>query len=75
MLAHPEQKATIARIKTCKHFRPIKHMTQSFWKIALEFIVAPSELLKILSGLQNFNKSCPIYKLRVECDKTHSPVL
>ena len=46
-------------------FRPIKHMTQSVLKVAVEPI-QPSELPKMLSGLRSINKSYPLVATKVE---------
>ncbi|EIN14356.1 u5 small nuclear ribonucleo protein component [Punctularia strigosozonata HHB-11173 SS5] len=51
-------------------FRPIKHMTQSVLKIAIE-PVAPSELPKMLSGLRSINKSYPLVVTKVEESGEH----
>jgi U5 small nuclear ribonucleoprotein component len=51
-------------------FRPIKHMTQSVLKIAIEPI-APSELPKMLSGLRSINKSYPLVSTKVEESGEH----
>ncbi|KAG5643547.1 hypothetical protein DXG03_000688 [Asterophora parasitica] len=51
-------------------FRPIKHMTQSVLKIAIEPI-APSELPKMLSGLRSVNKSYPLLSTKVEESGEH----
>ena len=51
-------------------FRPLKHMTQSVLKIAVEPI-APSELPKMLSGLRNINKSYPLVQTKVEESGEH----
>lgn len=51
-------------------FRPIKHMTQSVLKIAVEPI-APSELPKMLSGLRQINKSYPLVTTKVEESGEH----
>ncbi|ESK96242.1 u5 small nuclear ribonucleoprotein component [Moniliophthora roreri MCA 2997] len=51
-------------------FRPIKHMTQSVLKIAVEPI-APSELPKMLSGLRSINKSYPLVSTKVEESGEH----
>ena len=51
-------------------FRPIKHMTQSVLKIAIEPI-APSELPKMLSGLRSVNKSYPLVATKVEESGEH----
>lgn len=45
-------------------FRPIKHMTQSVLKVAVEPI-SPSELPKMLSGLRSVNKSYPLLHTKV----------
>ena len=45
-------------------FRPIKHMTQSVLKVAIEPI-APSELPKMLDGLRKINKSYPLAVTKV----------
>ncbi|KAF9056032.1 P-loop containing nucleoside triphosphate hydrolase protein [Panaeolus papilionaceus] len=51
-------------------FRPIKHMTQSILKIAIEPI-APSELPKMLAGLRSINKSYPLVSTKVEESGEH----
>ncbi|KAF9225317.1 Calreticulin-domain-containing protein [Gyrodon lividus] len=51
-------------------FRPIKHMTESVLKIAIEPI-APSELPKMLSGLRSINKSYPLVATKVEESGEH----
>ncbi|KAL1739891.1 P-loop containing nucleoside triphosphate hydrolase protein [Schizophyllum fasciatum] len=51
-------------------FRPIKHMTQSVLKIAIEPI-APSELPKMLAGLRSVNKSYPLLATKVEESGEH----
>lgn len=51
-------------------FRPIKHMTQSVLKIAIEPIM-PSELPKMLSGLRSVNKSYPLVSTKVEESGEH----
>lgn len=51
-------------------FRPIKHMTQSVLKIAVEPI-QPSELPKMLSGLRSINKSYPLVSTKVEESGEH----
>ncbi|THH33133.1 hypothetical protein EUX98_g1015 [Antrodiella citrinella] len=51
-------------------FRPIKHITQSVLKIAIEPI-APSELPKMLSGLRSVNKSYPLVATKVEESGEH----
>ncbi|KAF8711516.1 hypothetical protein AX14_013221 [Amanita brunnescens Koide BX004] len=51
-------------------FRPIKHMTHSVLKIAIEPI-APSELPKMLSGLRSINKSYPLVSTKVEESGEH----
>ncbi len=51
-------------------FRPIKHMTQSVLKIAIEPI-APSELPKMLAGLRSINKSYPLVATKVEESGEH----
>ncbi|KDQ63070.1 hypothetical protein JAAARDRAFT_65149 [Jaapia argillacea MUCL 33604] len=51
-------------------FQPIKHMTQSVLKIAIE-PVAPSELPKMLSGLRSINKSYPLVSTKVEESGEH----
>ena len=51
-------------------FRPLKHMTQSVLKIAVEPI-APSELPKMLAGLRNINKSYPLVQTKVEESGEH----
>ncbi|KAJ3874831.1 P-loop containing nucleoside triphosphate hydrolase protein [Lentinula edodes] len=51
-------------------FRPIKHMTESVLKIAIEPI-APSELPKMLSGLRSINRSYPLVSTKVEESGEH----
>lgn len=51
-------------------FRPIKHITESVLKIAIEPI-APSELPKMLSGLRSINKSYPLISTKVEESGEH----
>ncbi|KAM6498822.1 Calreticulin family domain containing protein [Amanita muscaria] len=51
-------------------FRPIKHMTISVLKIAIEPI-QPSELPKMLSGLRSINKSYPLVLTKVEESGEH----
>ena len=51
-------------------FRPIKHITQSVLKVAVEPI-APSELPKMLSGLRSVNKSYPLLATKVEESGEH----
>ncbi|EGO05279.1 hypothetical protein SERLA73DRAFT_118840 [Serpula lacrymans var. lacrymans S7.3] len=51
-------------------FRPIKHMTESVLKVAIEPI-APSELPKMLSGLRSINKSYPLAATKVEESGEH----
>lgn len=51
-------------------FRPIKHITESVLKIAIEPI-APSELPKMLAGLRSINKSYPLVSTKVEESGEH----
>ncbi|THH03955.1 hypothetical protein EW145_g5872 [Phellinidium pouzarii] len=51
-------------------FQPVKHMTQSVLKIAVEPI-QPSELPKMLSGLRSVNKSYPLLSTKVEESGEH----
>lgn len=51
-------------------FRPIKHVTQSVLKVAVEPI-APSELPKMLSALRSVNKSYPLISTKVEESGEH----
>lgn len=51
-------------------FRPLKHMTQSVLKVAVEPI-APSELPKMLDGLRKVNKSYPLVVTKVEESGEH----
>lgn len=51
-------------------FKPIKHMTQSVFKIAVE-PVNPSELPKMLDGLRRVNKSYPLLQTKVEESGEH----
>ncbi|KAK2759075.1 hypothetical protein FQN54_003174 [Arachnomyces sp. PD_36] len=51
-------------------FKPIKHMTESVFKIAVEPI-NPSELPKMLEGLRKVNKSYPLISTKVEESGEH----
>lgn len=51
-------------------FAPLKHMTQSVLKIAVE-PVQPSELPKMLDGLRKINKTYPLVETRVEESGEH----
>lgn len=51
-------------------FRPIRHMTQSVLKVAIEPI-SPSELPKMLAGLRSINKSYPLISTKVEESGEH----
>lgn len=51
-------------------FRPLKHITQSVLKVAVEPI-APSELPKMLDGLRKINKSYPLVSTKVEESGEH----
>ncbi|KAG8849329.1 hypothetical protein FRB96_000865 [Tulasnella sp. 330] len=51
-------------------FTPIRHLTQSVLKIAVEPI-SPSELPKMLSGLRSINKSYPLVQTKVEESGEH----
>ncbi|KAK2741038.1 hypothetical protein FQN57_005775 [Myotisia sp. PD_48] len=51
-------------------FKPIKHMTESVFKVAVEPI-NPSELPKMLEGLRKINKSYPLISTRVEDSGEH----
>lgn len=51
-------------------FKPIKHMTESVFKIAVEPI-NPSELPKMLEGLRKINKSYPLISTKVEESGEH----
>ena len=51
-------------------FNPIKHITQSVLKIAVE-PVNPSELPKMLDGLRKINKTYPLVETRVEESGEH----
>ncbi|DAA77560.1 TPA_exp: Uncharacterized protein A8136_6106 [Trichophyton benhamiae CBS 112371] len=51
-------------------FKPIKHMTESVFKVAVEPI-NPSELPKMLEGLRKVNKSYPLISTRVEESGEH----
>lgn len=51
-------------------FKPIKHITQSVLKVAVE-PVAPSELPKMLDGLRKINKSYPLVQTKVEESGEH----
>ncbi|ORY31376.1 116 kda u5 small nuclear ribonucleoprotein component [Naematelia encephala] len=51
-------------------FRPIKHITTSVLKVAVEPI-APSELPKMLDGLRKINKSYPLVSTKVEESGEH----
>ncbi|KXN85686.1 hypothetical protein AN958_10869 [Leucoagaricus sp. SymC.cos] len=65
--------ATIASVSIDEDlyiFRPIKHITESVLKIAIEPI-APSELPKMLAGLRSINKSYPLISTKVEESGEH----
>jgi len=65
--------ATLASVDTDEElhiFRPIKHMTLSVLKVAIEPI-APSELPKMLAGLRSINKSYPLVATKVEESGEH----
>ncbi|OXV06104.1 hypothetical protein Egran_06128 [Elaphomyces granulatus] len=51
-------------------FKPIRHMTESVFKIAVEPI-NPSELPKMLEGLRKINKSYPLISTKVEESGEH----
>ncbi|KAK7202953.1 P-loop containing nucleoside triphosphate hydrolase protein [Myxozyma melibiosi] len=51
-------------------FKPISHMTQSVFKVAVE-PVNPSELPKMLDGLRRVNKSYPLLQTKVEESGEH----
>ncbi|KAL1982303.1 hypothetical protein VTN96DRAFT_1461 [Rasamsonia emersonii] len=51
-------------------FKPIKHMTESVFKVAVEPI-NPSELPKMLEGLRKINKSYPLISTKVEESGEH----
>lgn len=51
-------------------FRPIKHFTESVFKVAVEPI-NPSELPKMLDGLRKINKSYPLVTTKVEESGEH----
>ncbi|KAH0544199.1 hypothetical protein FGG08_001644 [Glutinoglossum americanum] len=51
-------------------FRPIKHFTESVFKVAVEPI-NPSELPKMLDGLRKINKSYPLVVTKVEESGEH----
>ncbi|PYH99551.1 U5 small nuclear ribonucleo protein component [Aspergillus ellipticus CBS 707.79] len=51
-------------------FRPIRHMTESVFKVAVE-PVNPSELPKMLEGLRKVNKSYPLVSTKVEESGEH----
>lgn len=51
-------------------FAPIKHMTSSVLKVAVE-PVNPSELPKMLDGLRKINKTYPLVETRVEESGEH----
>lgn len=51
-------------------FKPIRHITQSVLKVAVEPI-APSELPKMLDGLRKVNKSYPLLTTKVEESGEH----
>jgi U5 small nuclear ribonucleoprotein component len=51
-------------------FRPIRHITESVFKIAVE-PVNPSELPKMLDGLRKINKSYPLISTKVEESGEH----
>ncbi|KZF26042.1 U5 small nuclear ribonucleo protein component [Xylona heveae TC161] len=51
-------------------FRPIKHFTESVFKVAVEPI-NPSELPKMLDGLRKINKTYPLITTKVEESGEH----
>lgn len=51
-------------------FRPIRHFTESVFKVAVEPI-NPSELPKMLEGLRKINKSYPLITTKVEESGEH----
>lgn len=51
-------------------FRPIRHFTESVFKVAVES-VNPSELPKMLAGLRQINKSYPLVTTKVEESGEH----
>lgn len=51
-------------------FKPIKHFTESIFKVAVEPI-NPSELPKMLDGLRKVNKSYPLITTKVEESGEH----
>ena len=51
-------------------FKPIKHFTESIFKVAVEPI-NPSELPKMLDGLRRINKSYPLITTKVEESGEH----
>lgn len=51
-------------------FKPISHMTESVFKVAVEPI-NPSELPKMLEGLRKINKSYPLISTKVEESGEH----
>lgn len=51
-------------------FKPIRHMTESIFKVAVE-PVNPSELPKMLEGLRKVNKSYPLVSTKVEESGEH----
>lgn len=51
-------------------FKPIRHMTESIFKVAVEPI-NPSELPKMLEGLRKINKSYPLISTKVEESGEH----
>ena len=51
-------------------FRPVKHFTESVFKVAVEPI-NPSELPKMLDGLRKVNKSYPLITTKVEESGEH----
>src|SRR5277367_5010302 len=51
-------------------FKPIRHFTQSVFKVAVEPI-NPSELPKMLDGLRKINKSYPLITTKVEESGEH----
>ena len=51
-------------------FKPIKHLTESVFKVAVEPI-NPSELPKMLDGLRKVNKSYPLISTKVEESGEH----
>ena len=62
--------AADSTLEDVRIFKPIKHLTQSVLKVAVEPMM-PSELPKMLDGLRKVNKTYPLVETRVEESGEH----